>query len=162
MAKNLQANQEVSLRQKAAGVAADTQALGDRMVDTFKGQAAEVVGQLGQQGVTEGAANPMAAGLAKNKEMAGTVARNLLEVEKDALTTKQTGIAAAKEVKDAGQTAVAAAMATISGAKTRLEGVGKWMTGPEKAEFRTIISNAIVGLTPDEQNQVRKAFSRYM
>ena len=104
----------------------------------------------------------MAAGLAKNKEMAVTVARNLLEVEKDALTTKQTGIAAEKEVKDAGQTAVAAAMATISGAKTRLEGVGKWMTGPEKAEFRTIISNAIVGLTPDEQNQVRKAFSRYM
>ena len=162
MAKNLQPNQEVSLRQKAAGVASDTQDLGRNMMDSFKGQAAEVVGQLGHTGVTEQSANPMVSGMVKNDMLAGTISRNSLDVQKDALGTLQEGIKAEKEVKDAGQTAVAAAMATISGAQTRLEGVGKYMTGPQKAEFRTIISNAIVGLTPDEQNQVRAAFSRYM
>jgi len=162
MAKYLNPNPEVNLRQKAANVALDTQALGANMMDTYKGQAAEVVGQLGQQGVTQQNANPLTAGLVKNKELAGTIARDTIDVQKDALTTKQTGIKAEKEVKDAGQAAVAAAMATISGAQTRLAGVGQWMTGPEKAEFRTIISNSIANLTPQEQNQVRAAFSRYI
>lgn len=165
MAKNVgetQVDPETKLRQDAARVAGETQQLGKRMKDSFKGRAAEVIGEIGHEGITEQSANPLTAGLSKNKALAADISKNLLDIESRALETEQTGIKAAKEAKDAGTTAVSAAMSTISSAKTRLEGFGRWMTDAEKAEFRVIVDNAIAGLTPTEQTQVRNAFSEYL
>ena len=160
MAKNLFApgGDTAGLRSKAAQVAKDTQDLGAKMPDMFKQQAAEVIGQIGQQGITQQAASPLASGMAKNKALASEIASNKLQVQKDALETRQAGLKAEKENIQAGQDAVAAAMATISAAEERLGGVGGWMTESEKAEFTRIKDNAIANLTPDEQAVVLDAF----
>ena len=119
MAKNLFApgGDTAGLRSKAAQVAKDTQDLGAKMPDMFKQQAAEVIGQIGQQGITQQAASPLASGMAKNKALASEIASNKLQVQKDALETRQAGLKAEKENIQAGQDAVAAAMATVSAAK---------------------------------------------